>query len=134
MPLNTEDAIAITRYLETLLRDRDPYGYQAAAVTVALEREADPRRNLLTLLDVLMRMYSERSSRLAEVALDRINRYARRSDRQPITGIAVDFSPAERNLYGVEQIDLMQLPDRSGLVHALREVFQNIVEDLEQPL
>lgn len=129
MPITRQDAIAITLELELLLRQYDPVTLEVA--TAAIERGDDPRADLLRLLDLVIRIYSEKSSGLAARALDRINHHVRRPDGGQIAAITVAFSPTERELYGKEEVDLATIPDRTEFITELKEVFRTIADELE---
>lgn len=128
MPLGRQDVIEITRQLESLLRQYDPSAFELA--TSVTERSDNPPANLLHFLDLVIRIYSERSSGLAALALDRLNYHVRRPDGEPITGITIDLSSLERELYGREEIDLATLPDRTEFVLALKDIRRMIADEL----
>ena len=130
MPLTRQDAIEITQQLESLLRQYDPFTFEIA--TSRVERGDDPRRNLLGMLGLVIRIYSEKSSGLAAQALDRINHHVRLPNGEPITGIMVELSPSERELYGREEVDLATVPDRTEFISDLKDVFSAIADELER--
>ncbi len=130
MPLTRQDAIEITQQVEALLRQYDPFTFEIA--TSRLDRGDDPGRNLLAMLGLVTRIYSEKSSGLAARALDRINHHVRRPDGEPITGITVELSPAERELYGREDVDLATVPDRTEFINELEDVLRVIADELER--
>jgi len=129
MPITRQDAVEISRQLEALLLQYDPVTFEVA--TSRIERGDDPRPNLLRMLELVIRIYTEKSSGTAAQALDRINHYVRRPNDQPITGITVELSPAERELYGQEEVNLATIPDRSEFINELKDVAHVIAAEMK---
>jgi hypothetical protein len=128
MPLSRDDATEITRLVERLLRQYDPASYEL--VMRATERTNDPGRNLLIMLGTLARFYRERSGGENARILDDINHYVRLSDGGPVSGLSVELSSADRELYDIREVDLAVLPDRTRFLEEL----QNIMGDIEREL
>jgi hypothetical protein len=128
MPLSREDAIELTQFAEQLLRQHDPGSYEL--VMRSTDRVNDPGRNLLILLGTLIRFYKERSGGEHARILDAINHYVRLSDGGPVQGLSVELSPAEREIYGVAEIDLAILPDRSNFLEEIERIRGDIEREL----
>jgi hypothetical protein len=124
MPLSREDAIEITQFVEQLLRQYDPTSYEL--VMRSTDRVNDPGRNLLILLGTLLRFYKERSGGENARILDAIKHYVRLSDGGPVQGLSVELSPAEREIYGVRELDLAVLPDRTRFLEEIERIMRDI--------
>jgi hypothetical protein len=44
----------------------------------------------------------------------------------------VELSPAERELYGREEVDLATVPDRTEFINELKDVLRVIADELER--
>jgi hypothetical protein len=128
MPLSREDAIDLTRFVEQLLRQYDPGSYEL--VMRSTDRVDDPGRNLLIFLGTLIRFYKERSGGEHARILDAINHYVRLSDGGPVQGLSVELSPAEQETYGVREVDLAVLPDRTQFLGEIERMMGNIEREL----
>jgi len=128
MPLSREDAIELTRFVEQLLRQYDAGSYEL--IMRSTQRVDEPGRNLLILLGTLMRFYKERSGGEHARILDTINHYVRLPDERPIQGLSVELSPAEQEIYNVEEVDLAVLPDRTQFLDEIHR----IIEDIERQM
>src|SRR4051812_19044858 len=120
MPLSREDCVQLVREIERLLREYDPVALQL--VIRATDPNNDPQRYLVSLLGTISRIYSERSGGTLGPTLDRINHFVRLQDGSPVKGIAVTLSPAERELYKTDELDLAELPDRSEFLVELERL------------
>ncbi|HEX4230334.1 MAG TPA: hypothetical protein VHZ07_16780 [Bryobacteraceae bacterium] len=126
MPLSRSDCAALVREIQNLLREYDPTSLET--VFHGFERPEDPRRYLMTLLQILSKVYSERSGGQYGPILDSVNRYVRLEDGRPVRGLSVSLAPAEREIWGQDEVSLAALPDRSELVSGL-ERLSGIIEN-----
>lgn len=131
MPLTRQDSVELIREIEGLLREYDPGSLEL--VLRATEQSEDPRRNLVSFLATIRRIYAERSSGEQSAILDQINHFVRQEDGQPIRGISVELSPLERELSGREEFNLAELPDRSAFIEELDRITTEIKRDVELP-
>src|SRR5712692_9372790 len=131
MAVDRQDCIQLTRDVEALLREYDPGSFEL--VVRATERYQDPARYLIELLGTIRRIYSERSGGMHGAILDRINHFVRLQDGSPVRGLAVTLSPADRELYNTEELNLAELPDRSDFLKELDRVIADIVRETEPP-
>jgi hypothetical protein len=129
MALTPQDCVELLRDVEGLLREYDPGSLEL--VFRATERYDDPRRYLLELLTTIRRIYSERSGGVQGAILDRINHFVRLEDGSPVRALAVAFSPLERELYGREDFNLAELPDRSDFIKELDRITAEIKREVE---
>lgn len=120
MPLGRQDCIELTREVEQLLQQFDPASLEL--VLRSTERYNDPRRYFVELLRTIRHLYAERSGGMHGIILDRMNHFVRLSDGGPIRGISVTLTPAERERYGTEEVNLAELPDRSGFLAELDRI------------
>ncbi len=128
MPLSREDIIDLTRYIEGLLRQYDPGAYEL--IIRSAERVNDPARNLQVLLQTLLRFYRERSGGEHGRILDRINHYVRLPDGNPVRSLSVVLTPAERETYQTEEIELAVLPDRTSFLNDIEAILHDIEREL----
>ena len=129
MPLTRQDCVELVREVERLLREYDPGLLELVMRTG--ERAEDPRRYLIDLLSSIRRIYSERSSGMYGPILDRINHFVRLQDGSPIRGLSVVLSPAEREIYGADEVNLAELPDRSAFLADLDRITEEIIRETE---
>jgi hypothetical protein len=129
MPLSRQDCVDLIRGIERLLREYDPAVLDL--VFRATEPRDDPRQYLVQLLGTITRIYSERSGGTYGSILDRINHFVRLQDGTPVRGVSVVLSPAERELYGTDELNLAQLPDRSEFVGDLIRIIEEIKRETE---
>jgi hypothetical protein len=129
MPLNRQDCVDLIREIERLLREYDPAALDQ--VFRATEPRDDPPQYLVQLLGTITRIYSERSGGTYGSILDRINHFVRLQDGTPVRGLSVVLSPVERELYGTDELNLAQLPDRSEFVGDLLRIIAEIKRETE---
>lgn len=127
MPLSRQDCVELIRHLEGLLREYDPGSVEL--VMRATERYEEPPRYLDELLRTIRRVYSERSGGMHGPILDRINHFVRLENGSPVRGISVVLSPAERERYAAEEVNLAELPDRSEFLAELDRIIDDIVRE-----
>jgi hypothetical protein len=65
--------------------------------------------------------------------LDRINHFVRLEDGSPVRGLSVVLSPAEQELYGVREVNLAELPDRSRFLAELDRIIDDIIRETKPP-
>jgi hypothetical protein len=131
MALTRQDCVELVREIEELLREYDPGSLDL--VLRATERYNDPRRYLVELLVTVRRIYSERSGGMHGPILDSINHFVRLQDGSPIRGLVVALSPVERELYGRDELNLAELPDRSDFIVDLDRLIADIKRETELP-
>src|ERR1700722_8078603 len=131
MALTRQDSVELIREIERLLREYDPGSLEL--VLHATEQSEDPRRNLVSFLATIRRIYAERSSGEQSAILDQINHFVRQEDGQLIRGISVELSPLERELSGREEFNLAELPDRSAFIAELDRITAEIKREVEPP-
>lgn len=129
MALNREECLDLLRYVQRQLADVDRPSFEL--LSQSFEHSEDPRRALVSYLDTLIKVEAERSSGSYGWVLDYLNRYVRTADGGPVRSIRVVLSPQEYQLYGVEVLDLAELPDRSEFIAELRDLRAKILEDSE---
>ncbi len=120
MPLSRSDCAVLVRQIQNLLREHDPATVET--VLHAYEHPEDPRRHLILLLQIIGKFYSERSGGQYAPLLDSVNRYVRLPDGSPVRGLSVSLTPADRELYGREEISLAALPDRSEFIEQINSL------------
>jgi hypothetical protein len=131
MALTRLDCVELVREIEGLLREYDPGSLDV--VLRATERYNDPQRYLVELLATVKRIYSERSGGMHGPILDRLNHFVRLQDGSPIRGLTVALSPVERELYGRDEMNLAELPDRSDFIADLDRITADIKRETELP-
>jgi hypothetical protein len=124
-------AIDVLRHLEGGLRSS---GLADLAMRLAgSDLPADPRSRLLRYLEVLESELQAGSERSAGRVLQRLQAVARTEDGGRIEGIEIELSPAERDLYDVDLLELVGdhgLGRLAGEVHALRnDLVASFAED-----
>lgn len=129
MALNREECLDLLRYVQRQLADVDRPSFEL--LSQSFEHSEDPRRALVSYLDTLIKVEAERSSGSYGWVLDYLNRYVRTDDGGPVRSIRVVLSSQEYELYGVEVLDLAELPDRSEFIAELRDLRAKILEDSE---
>lgn len=129
MALNREECLDLLRYVQHQLADVDRPSFEL--LSQSFEHSEDPRRALVSYLDTLIKVEAERSSGSYGWVLDYLNRYVRTDDGGPVRSIRVVLSSQEYELYGVEVLDLAELPDRSEFIAELRDLRAKILEDSE---
>jgi hypothetical protein len=130
MALSREDWIDITRHLQQHVRDADPEVFELLARHV--DHWNDPQRYLIDYLDGLIKIMSERSSGSTGRILNELNHWVRTEEGGPVRGIRLVLSPAERELYRREFVDLASLPDRSAFITGLRALRNDPVREIEE--
>jgi hypothetical protein len=131
MALTRQDCVVLVREIEGLLREYDPGSLDL--VVRSTERDNDPRRYVVRLLRTITKVYSERSGGMAGPILNTMNHFVRLADDSPIRGISVALSPAERELYDTDEINLAELPDRSEFLAELNRITADIQREAELP-
>ena len=63
----------------------------------------------MALLSTIQHVYAERSGGAQGQILDSVNRYVRLPDGRPVRGLSVALTPAEREVYGTEEVSLAEL-------------------------
>ena len=127
MPLSREDFVQLTRHLQAELREVDPEAQ--ALVTEYTEQSNDSRRYFLDYLRSVIKVVSERSSGAHGRVLNLLNESVRTAEGGPVTGIRLELTGTERELYRRESIDLAQLPDRTEVVEALLALYHELLEE-----
>jgi hypothetical protein len=127
MPLSYDDYRRVIAYLQSRLRELDPEMYEL------VNRHVEPTQNLhrylLEFLETLIKVASERSAGSHGEVLNIVNSVIRTEDGEPVRGVRVMMSPEHREVYRMESVDLVQLPDRSRFVADLKELHQEISEE-----
>src|SRR5690242_10474593 len=131
MPLSRQDCVVLARDIEGLLREYDPSSLDL--ILRATERPEDPRRYVIELLRTVSRVYAEQSGGMYGPVLDRMNHFLRLEDGSPVRGISVALSPAERELYDSDEVNLAELQDRSGFLTDLERIISEILRETELP-
>jgi hypothetical protein len=131
MPLSRQDCVELGRSIQSLLNQYDPAAL--SLVLHAIKPDDDPGRYLVQLLGTTIRVYSERSGGMYGPILDRINQFVRLPDGSPVRGLSVELSPAERELYNTDEVNLAQLPDRSEFLKELSGILVEIIRETESP-
>ena len=129
MALTQQDCVELLREVEGLLREYDPGSLEL--VFRAAERYDDPRRYLIEFLTTIRRIYSERSGGIEGAILNRINHFVRLEDGSPIRALSVALSPVERELYGREEFNLAELPDRSEFIKELDRITAEVKREAQ---
>ena len=93
----------------------------------------DPQHYLVDLLSKIQRIYAERSGGMHSSILDTINHFVRLEDGSPVRGLSVMLSPVEREIYGAEEMNLAELPDRREFLAALESLRADIIRELDVP-
>lgn len=127
MPLSREDFVQLTRHLQAELREVDPEAQ--ALVTEYTEQSDDSRRYFLDYLGSVIKVVSERSAGAHGRVLNLLNESVRTAEGGPVTGIRLELTGTERELYRRESIDLAQLPDRTEVVEALLALYHELFEE-----
>ena len=131
MALTRQDCVELVKELEGQLRQYDPGALDL--VLRATERYDDPQRYLVELLTTVRRIYSERSGGMHGPILDNINHFVRLEDGSPVRGLTVALSPVERELYGRDDLNLAEMPDRSEFIAELERLTAEIKRETELP-
>jgi hypothetical protein len=129
MPLSRTDCADLVRRVQLLLGEYDPGSFET--VLRGVEQSDDPRRYLTALLQTVRRVYTERSGGMHGQILDSVNRYVRLPDGQPVRGISVSLTGMEREIYGTEEVNLAELPDRSEFTAELDHLLGVIESEID---
>jgi hypothetical protein len=128
MPLGRSDCAELVRQVQLLLREYDPSSFET--VLHGVEPADDPRRYLVGLLQAVRHVYAERSGGMHGQILDSVNRYVRLPDGRPVRGLSVSLTPMEREVYGSEEVNLAELPDRSEFISQLDRLLGTIESEI----
>jgi hypothetical protein len=131
MSLSRQDCIELVREIQGLLREYDPASLDL--VLRAAEPNDDPRRRVVQLLATIVRIYSERSGGMYGPILNRINNFVRLQDGSPVRGLSVVLSPADRELYDTDEVNLAELSDSSEFVAEVERIIAEIIRESELP-
>ena len=128
MPLSRQDCLQLVREIELFLREYDPGSVEL--VLRALQPEDDPQRYLIVFLKTIRHFYAERSGGTYGPILDRINHFVRLENDGPVRGLSVALSPAEQERYGLEEVNLAEIPDRSEFLRELDRIIVTIIREI----
>lgn len=131
MALRREDWVDITRHLQNQVRQADPEVFELLARHV--EPWNEPERYLVSYLDTLIKVMSERSRGGHGRVLNELNAWIRTDEGGPIRGIRLLLSDSEGELYQREYVDLASLPDRSSFIAGLRQLRDDLLHEIERP-
>lgn len=127
MEFTNEKYISILRHLQKRLQEFEPELFESMWEVTNVE--LPPRPRLLQYLRNLIGMLREHSRGSYEEILSLLNEFIRTEEGNQIEGIEVVFSPAEQEIYGIESIDLSDVPDRSQLINKLEQILEAIETD-----
>ena len=131
MALRREDWINITRHLQNQVRQADPEVFELLARHV--EPWNEPERYLVSYIDTLIKVMSERSQGGHGRVLNELNTWIRADEDGPIRGIRLILSDSERELYQREYVDLASLPDRTSFIAGLRRLREDLLHEIQRP-
>jgi hypothetical protein len=129
MALSREDCVVLTRHIDGLIREYDPAALEH--IIGSTEHYNDPCPYVVELLRTLMRFYSERSGGQHGSILNRVNRYVRLPNGQPVRGISVALTPGELQRYETEEVDLAELPDRSEFLNEIEQILGDVIHAIK---
>lgn len=130
MALSRDDWVDITRHLQDQVRRADPELFEVLARHV--EPWNEPERYLLSYLDALIKVMSERSRGSYGRVLNELNAWIRTNEGGPIRGIRLFVSDSEREIYGREYLDLASLPDRSSFINGLLRLRDDLLREIHR--
>lgn len=128
MPLNRRDCVQLIREVEVLIREYDPGSLEL--VFGAPDFYNDPPRYLVEILRRIRKIHSERSGGMYGPILDRINHFVRLEDDSPVRALSVALSPAEQEVYGIDEVSLAALPDRSQFLEELDRIIDSVLHEI----
>jgi hypothetical protein len=129
MPLDRSDCANLVRQVQNLLREYDPAAFET--ILRAYTHPDDPRRHLILLLQIVGKVYSERSGGQYSPILDSLNHFVRLEDGGPVRGLSVSLTPSDREIYGREEISLAELPDRTEFVRQIDRITAIIESEID---
>lgn len=97
-----------------------------------VESKDEPRQYLLEYLLVLTRAMSERSAGSYGRILNDLNRWIRTESGEPIRSLRVELTPAEREVFRREDVNLARLPDRTNIIRQLKDLYESILQDVDE--
>ena len=65
--------------------------------------------------------------------LERLRRYVNTEEKRSVTGIEVELTPAEREQFRVDKIDLSLAPALTNLITELESIMQSVHEEIDNP-
>ncbi len=120
MALSEDDAAALLQHVQRQLRELE-LGDVLDRIT-GVDAPSNPGSQLLYLLDALQDEIQLGADETTRATVERLRRVARTRSGAPIAGISLELSPADRNLYGVQRVDLGAAPDLGDVVDELAEL------------
>jgi hypothetical protein len=93
----------------------------------AMQAEA-PAERLLGYLDMLEGEFQLQSDRTQAELIERLRRVVATDTGHPVQGVEVWFSDADRQIYGVDRLDLWATPEMSAIVEELRGLRSELSE------
>lgn len=128
--LNNQDANAILKHLISMFKKYDLSDVHEIVSSklkqdklMALEgKEIDMVEYLKRYIYTSIKVLHGRSSEHYDEVIDKLNKYIQCENYQSIRGVKLHLSPAEIELTGREEIDLVKLPDYSILIYGLKEI------------
>jgi hypothetical protein len=129
MPLTRSECADLVRQVQNLLREYDPGAFET--IIRAYPHPDDPRRHLMLLLQIVGKVYSERSGGQYSSILDSLNHFVRLEDGGPVRGLSVSLTPSDREIYGRDEISLAELPDRTEFVRQIERVTSIIDSEID---
>ena len=130
MPLNRTDCADLVRQVQNLLREYDPAAFET--IIRAYRHPDDPRQHLVLLLQIVGKVYSERSGGQYSSILDSLNHYVRLEDGGPVRGLSVSLTPSDREIYGRDEVSLAELPDRTEFVRQIERITAIIESEIDR--
>jgi hypothetical protein len=127
MPLSDEDYVDILKHLQRRLQEYAPDIFEHLGSMQDIQ--GSPRERLIRYFQYAIGMFKEQSSSSYPDILELLNRYIETRDGSNIDGIQIVFSPEEREMYGIGEVDLGSLPDRSDLIDSLLSIMDVVTKD-----
>lgn len=122
----------LLRFIQERMRET---GLGAVNERIVFDVRQEPRRASELVDEYLRALESEwylGSAESSRAVLGRLREVASTEDGGEITGIELELSPADRDLFGQESIDLFVAPERQALVDDLRSLRGALLEEREE--
>jgi hypothetical protein len=130
MSLSNEDFTELLQHLQARLRQTDQAIFERLS-GVAIT-QAQPREQFFKYLFSIISVMKEGSSASYHTAVAKLGEFIKGANNLPIQGIRIALSPAERELYKVNEVDLSEMPDNSSLIDDLLAIARIVDQEDRQ--
>jgi len=128
MALTDDEYLDILRHLQERLREFAPDVFENLS-EITVDLPPNPQTRLIRYLGFVIRTFKTRSSDTYPYILDLLNNNIKTKEGNSIESIKISFTPEEAQLYGIDEFDLVNLPDDSAFLDDLITILNSIQED-----